>query len=465
MSGGKFSVSGGEGGVELDRPLQHAARFQVALFGEEALLPQGANIVVVSLRVVGHLTRQPVLLGRRQFDPKCRDDPRPDLVLKVEDVGRIAVVAFRPEVDAGLGVDQLGVDADAPAGLAHAALDHVAHAELAGHLAHVERLALVGEGRIAGDDQEPGDLGQVGDQILGHAVGEVLLLGIAAHIRERQHRDRGLVGRGDGQVFPGRGPDIRQSGGAQPLDDARQRFRVLERMGFHPRADGEIGFDPERFGHRRPGLLVAPQGLVVRGQPDEWEYCVGLPHDARLEGLDRRCVLADQAVGQGQVVQEPYFVVRAEAHRRVEPGDGLFRIAGIDQCQGEQADVDSVVGIDLGGLPAKLDGLVVTALEQADAPQESQGPGVGPIHFHRFFGEPHRGLEGLLARFGPSEARIEPMRPGEQTPRRDVVGLLFRCFEQKPSRFRVRRLGKLPKMPVASQNGFVDGQALRPVPR
>ena len=33
-----------------------------------------------------------------------------------------------------------------------------------------------------------------GDDVLDHAVGEILLLGIAAHVLERQHGDRRLVG-------------------------------------------------------------------------------------------------------------------------------------------------------------------------------------------------------------------------------------------------------------------------------
>ncbi len=94
--------------------------------------------MIVSFRVVSQFARQPVLLGRRQFDPKCCDDPRPDLVLEVEDVRRFAVVAFRPKVGAGFGIDQLGVDSDTSAVLAHDALDHITHIELTGHLAHIE---------------------------------------------------------------------------------------------------------------------------------------------------------------------------------------------------------------------------------------------------------------------------------------------------------------------------------------
>ncbi len=55
-------------------------------------------------------------------------------------------------------------------------------------------MALVGEGRIAGDHEQPADLGECRNDLLDHAVGEVFLLRIAAHIGEGQHRDRRLVG-------------------------------------------------------------------------------------------------------------------------------------------------------------------------------------------------------------------------------------------------------------------------------
>jgi len=54
-------------------------------------------------------------------------------------------------------VNQLGGDPHATAGFAHRTLEHIADAELAPDLLHVDRLALVGEARIAGDDEEPAD--------------------------------------------------------------------------------------------------------------------------------------------------------------------------------------------------------------------------------------------------------------------------------------------------------------------
>jgi hypothetical protein len=95
---------------------------------------------------------------------------------------------------AGERIDQLRGDADAAAPFAHRAFEHVAHAEFAPDLLHVDGLALVREARIAGDDEQPADAGQCRGDLLDHTVGEIFLLRVAAHIGEGQYRDRRLVG-------------------------------------------------------------------------------------------------------------------------------------------------------------------------------------------------------------------------------------------------------------------------------
>src|SRR5215472_18700531 len=46
---------------------------------------------------------------------------------------------------------------------------------------------------ILGDDEEPAYAAQRGDDLVDHAVGEILLLRVAAHIGKRQHSNRRLV--------------------------------------------------------------------------------------------------------------------------------------------------------------------------------------------------------------------------------------------------------------------------------
>ena len=101
----------------------------------------------------------------------------------------------------GCGVDELPGDAHAVRRLAHAAFEHIAHAELAADLLHVDRPALVGEGRIARDDEKPFDARKAGDDVLDHAVGEIFLFGIAAHVLEGQDCDRWLIGQRKRESF------------------------------------------------------------------------------------------------------------------------------------------------------------------------------------------------------------------------------------------------------------------------
>lgn len=79
-----------------------------------------------------------------------------DFVLKVEDIGQLAVIAFRPDVPAGGAVDQQRRHSDPVAGFTDTAFQHVPHTQLVGHPLHINVLAFVGKGRVPGDDEEPG---------------------------------------------------------------------------------------------------------------------------------------------------------------------------------------------------------------------------------------------------------------------------------------------------------------------
>src|SRR4029434_9576754 len=94
---------------------------------------------------------------------------------------------------AGRCVDQLAGDAQPTSRLADTALQHVTHAQLPGHLAHVDCPALVGKGRISCDHEQLVEAGQGRDDVLDHAVDEILLFEVARHVGERQYGNRGLV--------------------------------------------------------------------------------------------------------------------------------------------------------------------------------------------------------------------------------------------------------------------------------
>src|SRR5690348_2245863 len=90
-------------------------------------------------------------------------------------------------------LDQLRSNAYPTAGPAYRAFQDIAHTQFAPDLLHINRTPFVGEGRIPGDDKEPFDPRESGNDFLDHAISEIFLLGIAAHVLEWQHRYRRLV--------------------------------------------------------------------------------------------------------------------------------------------------------------------------------------------------------------------------------------------------------------------------------
>src|ERR1700730_10885715 len=168
---------------------------------------------------------------------------------------------------AGDRVDQLPGNADPIAAFAHRAFEHIAHAKLMPDLLRIGRLALVRETRIAGDDEQPADARERGNDLLYHAIGEILLLRVAAHICERQHRDRRLIGKRQRRLTGRRWALGGDAGVANPVDPHRPgdvlyllfahvfegEIELVTYLIAHDPADA----DPARLGERfegRPGM-------------------------------------------------------------------------------------------------------------------------------------------------------------------------------------------------------------------
>ena len=141
-------------------------------------------------------------------------------------------------------IDQLRGHPDPVAGLAHAAFEHVADAERLGDLGHRDRRLLVNEGRIARDHMQIGQPRQIGDDVLADPVGEIFLLDVAAHIVEREHRDRGLLDRRRRRLRRrggfGRRGGIRLGGGADLKRIDPHRLDDVFELGVTEIVDGQI---------------------------------------------------------------------------------------------------------------------------------------------------------------------------------------------------------------------------------
>src|SRR5271165_951369 len=130
---------------------------------------------------------------------------------------------------AGFGIDQLDVDPDLIAGSLDAPFENIANAQFAADLLGVDRLALVGESGVAGDHDAALDACDVGRQILGDAVREILLLRIVAEIGERQHDHRqsrrGIRLNRSARRFRLERPWLGMLAGPQPPRGTRRRYQ------------------------------------------------------------------------------------------------------------------------------------------------------------------------------------------------------------------------------------------------
>ena len=155
---------------------------------------ESPEIIVISIKIAGWLRACAIDLGLLDAGLDGADHAFGHRVLQLEHVFQRAIEFLRPKMRAGRGFDQLPGDAHATAGFANAALKHIANAEFAADLLDIDGLAFVGEARIARDHEQRFEARERGDDVLDHAVGEIFLLGITAHVLERQHGDGWLVG-------------------------------------------------------------------------------------------------------------------------------------------------------------------------------------------------------------------------------------------------------------------------------
>jgi hypothetical protein len=120
---------------------------------------------------------------------KQRSHSACDLILDGKNILQVAIIVLGPKMARALGIDQLRGDPDAVSSLANAPLQNVTDPEVASDVAHVSRLPLPLEARIAGDDEESAKARQLSGDVLGEAIDKIFLLRISAQIGEGEDRD------------------------------------------------------------------------------------------------------------------------------------------------------------------------------------------------------------------------------------------------------------------------------------
>jgi hypothetical protein len=185
---GQPRIGEGELGIDFYRPPQQLLGPGVAL-GRELVEFRDPELVEVPGSEI--LARPPLgtpLLGEAELGLDAGGDELRGFVLQVEDVDDVPVEAFRPDAMLGLRVDDLDGDAKTGPGLAQAAGDHVVGVQLLADDADAVVGVAEREGGVAGDDGKPAVLGERRDDVLGDAVGDIVLLRIPVEVGERKDR-------------------------------------------------------------------------------------------------------------------------------------------------------------------------------------------------------------------------------------------------------------------------------------
>ena len=183
------------GRIEIDRLLEQGHGLEHVPGASRGQADSRLDQLVVGGEVLG---RRAVRFGGRAGHERRLerlDDLPGHIGLDREHVRRreLFVVGPGPQVIVRLGVDQLHGDPHPVARALHAALQHRGHSQLAPDLPDAEICILVAHDRSAGDQLEALEPRQLGEDVVVHSLGEELVLGIRAPVRERENRQGCLV--------------------------------------------------------------------------------------------------------------------------------------------------------------------------------------------------------------------------------------------------------------------------------
>ena len=191
---------------------------------------------------------------KSNLDGKTRRDRARDFVLQVEQLFELDIETVRPERAFGRSIDQLDRDAQPLAAPTQAAAENVAGAQSSLNLLRGRGVEAEQKSGMARDHHQVAKPRQVGDDVLGDALAEMVVARIPRKIGKREHGDR-------------------------------RRAKVLQ-LGFLTRAsragrkDGfrAIGFDREYFG--RLGNILQVLGSQ-RTQADPGDFAHRVPDPGR----------------------------------------------------------------------------------------------------------------------------------------------------------------------------------------
>ncbi len=208
--------------VEVDRlvAVLGAAMLEV----EVALQQRVVGGKITARRLVAEFAD---LAEQGRFQGACHR--RGDVALHSKDILQLAIVGLRPQCAAVIGLDQRRDDAHLSAFFSHRAFEQSRHAEFppdAGIV--VLLLAAKLERGVTADHLQIVHLRERGNQRLGQAVREVVLLGVATLVGQRQH----------GNGFGGRS-DRRNRNDRCTWCHVQRQFRYIQKLPPHQHGDGQ----------------------------------------------------------------------------------------------------------------------------------------------------------------------------------------------------------------------------------
>jgi len=338
-------------GIRRDRPGEQIARLGDALEAVAREIVLGDEVIVVAVKRRRWLAPGDIEIFAADLHDELGGDRLGQLVLCLERLVAVQIVALGPNVVAVGDLDELRGHANDVADLADAARQDEADPKLAAELGNTD-LRTIGRlldvfGARASHDHEADDGGKLGHDILGEAVGESGLLGLAAEIGEAQHRNRGAARTHDRRFAPR--PRLQVPGDG---DDDRHHH------------EGGEGAEPAAAAHtyrgRRPDGLYRTVG--VEDHPHDMNRAgdiFDLPVAQILEGEAQLVlhVIAHGArdanpAGLGQTLQ-PRGNVDAVAEDILAIDDD---VAEIDADAEVDAAIGRQVGVTLGHRALDLDG-------------------------------------------------------------------------------------------------------------
>ena len=147
------------------------------------------------------------------------------------------------------------------------------------------------------------------------------------------------------------------------------------------------------------------------------------PAPVRAQHLFRLVVFAAQVMREGEDLQVPGGVSRAEPHRPAHRGDCLARPAGNRVDTAQVCHVVRVIRVQGHRPLSGCDRLVVVQRKQMVVAQQRVRIGALLVEFQRLAGEFGRLLQGLGRRVAPAIARFAQVGPGGSQVSHRRIGL------------------------------------------